>query len=200
LASDAAFACVGSFSNAEAALQKLTALQPELCILDIGLPGMSGIDAIDALRAQAPNLKIILFTVFEDSENIVRAIQKGANGYILKDTEPELLLSELKVVLLGGATLTPKVAQKISQLIPESESQDGSDDSNLLTRRQSEILNLIALGFDGNEIADELDLSAHTVRHHIENIYQRLHVNNRREAIRAGFKFGFLKNLGRWIS
>lgn len=205
LQSDLDFSCIGNFANAEVALRILPQKEADLCILDIGLPGMSGLDALARMRESQPELKIVIFTVFEDSEHILQAIRLGANGYLLKDTDPTLLLSELKVVMLGGATLTQRVAAKIGQLLctdkvaPTADDEGENIETDLLTARQVEILNYIALGFDYKEIADEIDISAHTVRRHIEHIYQRLRVNNKREAIRAGFKFGFLKNLTKWL-
>jgi len=198
LASDSEFVHAGTYGSAEAGIQKLPALGADILICDIGLPGMNGIEALKILRAKLPQLKIVIFTVFEDAEYIVEAIRSGANGYLLKDTAPALLLSELKVMMLGGATLTPRVAQKISQLVPVEENDKAPE--GVLTAKQIEILNHIALGFDYKEIADELDLSEHTVRRHIENIYQRLEVNSKKEAIRAGFKFGFLRDVAKWIT
>jgi DNA-binding NarL/FixJ family response regulator len=198
LASDSEFVHAGTYGSAEAGIQKLPAVEADILICDIGLPGMNGIEALKILRAKLPRLKIVIFTVFEDAEYIVEAIQSGANGYLLKDTAPGLFLSELKVIMLGGATLTPRVAQKISQLVPAAGSEKVPE--GILTAKQIEILNHIALGFDYKEIADELDLSEHTVRRHIENIYQRLEVNSKKEAIRAGFKLGFLRDVAKWIT
>ncbi len=200
LASDSEFQHVGTFGSAEAGIQKLPSVKAELLICDIGLPGMNGIEALKILREKLPLLKIVIFTVFEDAEYIVEAIRSGANGYLLKDTAPDLLLSELKVMMLGGATLTPRVAQKISQLVPAAGDEGEQAPEGVLTAKQIEILNHIALGFDYKEIADELDISEHTVRRHIENIYQRLEVNSKKEAIRAGFKFGFLRDVAKWIT
>jgi DNA-binding NarL/FixJ family response regulator len=197
--------CIGKFGSAELAIRKLPALMPDLCILDIGLPGMNGIAALKILKKKLPQMKIVVFTVFEDSEYIIDAIQNGASGYLLKDTDRKLLCAELKVMLQGGATLTPRVALKISQLVtaesqPVKAEVDLETPQNLLTERQINILNHIALGFDYKEIADELDISEHTVRRHIENIYERLEVNSKNEAIRAGHKLGFLKNIAKWVS
>lgn len=191
------FAFAGRFNSAEAAIRDLPKIGADLCILDVGLPGIDGISAVAKLRALMPQMKIVIFTVFEDSDHILRAIQSGANGYLLKDTEPALFVAELKSVLLGGAPLTARVAQHIFRLLPqpESDAKTVAAEENLLTERQIDILNHIALGFSYREIADELDISEHTVRRHIENIYERLHVNSRKEAIRAGFKWGFLRPL-----
>ncbi len=197
IASDSEFVHVGTFGSAEAGIQKLPSVNADILICDIGLPGMNGVEALKILRAQLPQLKIVIFTVFEDAEYIIDAIRSGANGYLLKDTPGDLLLAELKTILLGGATLTPRVAQKISQMVPMTD--EVSEPEGVLTPKQIDILNHIALGFDYKEIADELDISEHTVRRHIENIYQRLEVNSKKEAIRAGFKFGFLKNIGKWV-
>ena len=195
------FELAGWWNSAEAAIRELPQSGADLCVLDIGLPGMDGISAVEKLRDSLPDMKIVIFTVFEDSDHILRAIRSGANGYLLKDTEPNLFISELKTVLLGGASLTTRVAQRIFQLVPEAQAAGQVSDaeaaeSSILTTRQIDILNHIALGFDYKEIADELDISEHTVRRHIENIYQRLQVNSRKEAIKAGFKLGFLRYLG----
>jgi two-component system NarL family response regulator len=195
------FELAGWWNSAEAAIRELPRRGADLCVLDIGLPGMDGISAVEKLRASLPEMKIVIFTVFEDSDHILRAIRSGANGYLLKDTEPNLFISELKTVLLGGASLTTRVAQRIFQMMPETQtvqeaSEEAAEEAGLLTPRQVDILNHIALGFDYREIADELDISEHTVRRHIENIYQRLQVNSRKEAIKAGFKLGFLRYLG----
>ena len=202
---DADLSFVGKFDSAEKAIRHLPTLMPDLCILDIGLPGMNGIAALKILKKKLPQMKVVVFTVFEDSEYIIEAIQNGASGYLLKDTDRGLLVSELKVMLQGGATLTPRVALKISQMLPAQQVAerlrlDEDAPRGMLTERQVAILNHIALGFDYREIADELGISEHTVRRHIENIYERLEVSTKREAIRAGFKFGFLKNLASWVS
>lgn len=189
------FDLVGSFDSVEKTLNKIASLKPDLLVLDVGLPDMNGIDAIAAFRKLLPELKIVIFTVYEDGDLIVRAIQRGANGYLLKDIEPKLFLAELKVIMLGGAPLTPKVAQKISSLLSEETRTNNAAERPPLTERQVEILNHIALGFGYNEIADELDISPHTVKRHIENIYRVLEVNTKSEAIRSGFKFGFLRRL-----
>lgn len=202
---DPELTCIGKFGSAEAAIRKLPVMLPDLCILDIGLPGMNGIAALKILKKKLPQMKVVVFTVFEDSEYIIDAIQNGASGYLLKDTDRKLLCAELKVMLQGGSTLTPRVALKISQLVTaqakgSADEADVEAPQNLLTERQISILNHIALGFDYKEIADELDISEHTVRRHIENIYERLEVNSKKEAIRAGFKLGFLRKVKDWVS
>jgi len=162
-----------------------------LIIIDLGLPGMSGNELTVIVKEKFPNLRVIVYTVFEDEPNILRAIESGANGYLLKDTDDELLLADMKVVALGGSTLTPRVARKI---IRASEKSPGSSskEKNILTGRQTEILNLIALGMKYAEIAEELDISVHTVCRHIEGIYERLNVNSKTQAILKGRNMGLL--------
>ncbi|MDH4263199.1 MAG: response regulator transcription factor [Spirochaetia bacterium] len=177
-------------TSGEIALKKIPVVKPQICLLDLGLPGISGLDCLPLLKKSLPDLKIVIFTVFEDGETIVQAIQKGADGYLLKDTLPELLLAELRVIMLGGATLTSRVARTVSQLfsqiVPDKKIQ-----TDILSSRQAEILNYIILGFTYGEIAAELDISPHTVRRHIENIYQNLQVNSKAEAVKWGVQSGF---------
>ncbi|MBE7412454.1 MAG: response regulator transcription factor [Leptospiraceae bacterium] len=181
------FIFTGLWHSGESGFENIKGNNPDLLILDIGLPDISGIDLIVPIRKKIPDIKIIIFTIFEDEESIIKAIQNGANGYVLKETPKELFLAELKVLMLGGASLTPRIATKISDLYKRKERAKLNSKSSFeepLTDRQNEILNLIVLGFSYKEISDELNISPHTVRRHIENIYQKLRVNKKTEAIR----------------
>ncbi len=181
------FTLVGLSHSGKEGLRDISQKKPELLILDVGLPDIKGTELITPLKEQMPQLKILIFTVFEDEETILEAIQKGANGYILKETPETLFFAELNVVMLGGASLTPRIATKISDLYNLSKSESTNNGISVeepLSERQEEILNFIVLGFSYKEIADELSISPHTVRRHIENIYQKLNVNKRTEAIR----------------
>ena len=170
------------------------------------MPGMDGIECINRLREDLSDLKIVVLTVFEDENNIVRAIEAGANGYLLKDIEPSLLLAELTVMHLGGGPMSPSVASKIinryrlngiitSKKGLEPVLQNSNNDSgfqNLISKRELEVLNLVSLGFVYTDISDELNISPHTVRRHIEKIYKKMNVNSRSEAIIKGRRFGLL--------
>ena len=180
------------FSTAEAAIRRLPERIPHLVLVDMNLPGMDGAECIGRLR-QLPALRdvrMVVLTIFEQEDYIIRSIQNGANGYLLKDISPDLLLAEMRVACLGGAAMTVSIAERIMHShFPDANSVPVD---NPLSERETEVINLISLGFKYNEIADELNLSAHTVRRHIENIYRKLEVNSRSEAIRRSHQLGLL--------
>ncbi|MBX3724169.1 MAG: response regulator transcription factor [Turneriella sp.] len=169
------------YANAEQALAGIEKDACDLLLLDIGLPGMSGVDAIPFLLKTRPPLKIVVLTVFENPSLITRALGYGAKGYLLKGISAELLHAELKVVMLGGSALTAAVA---AQLMEKFETPAEAPDTASLTPREKEVLNLLALGMTYTDCADDLEISPHTVRRHIENIYAKLNINSRAEIIR----------------
>jgi two-component system NarL family response regulator len=166
-------------TSAEDALDRLQETPCDLMIVDLELPGMSGEELIPRVRAAYPPIKLVVFTVFEDQARIVRLMKQGIDGYLLKDTGDELLLAELKVIMLGGAPLSPRVARKILD--------DSGDEpylqQNPLSERELEILNLTALGLSYRAIADDLNISPNTVRVHITHIYEKLNTCNKIEAL-----------------
>lgn len=174
------FSLLRSYSSGAAAVSDLQIHPPDLLISDLGMPGMRGEEVIARVKAKQPELPIVAYTVFEDEDSILGAIRAGANGYILKDTAGQLILAELRVVLLGGSTLTPRIAERILNL--QSPQQEQLPAGEGLTPRELEILNHISLGFSYAEIAEQLEISLHTVRRHIEKIYRKLNVNSRHAA------------------
>lgn len=190
------FTLIESYPSAIEAILKIGKNPPDIVILDIGLPGKSGIDALDELKTLLPKAKFVMYTVFEDEENIIRAIKNGANGYLLKDTPLDLFLAELKVIQLGGSPLTPRIA---SRIIDEFEMKIDSknleeEESNILSVREKQVLNLVSLGLIYTDIGDELDISPHTVSRHVENIYKKLNVHRKSEAIIRGRRLGIIQN------
>jgi DNA-binding NarL/FixJ family response regulator len=187
------FEVLDIYPSAVLAIQSIFKAPPDIVILDIGLPDMSGIDALEELKNSLPESKFVMYTVFEDEENIIRAIKNGANGYLLKDTPMELFLAELKVIYLGGSPLTPRIA---SRIIDEFDSKiktgTNQEEINLLSKREKEVLNLVSLGLVYSDIADELDISPHTVSRHVENIYKKLNVHTKSEAIIRGRRLGII--------
>lgn len=167
---------------------------PDLVVHDLGLPGMDGVDSIGYLRRRDPELRLVAWTVFEEEATILAAIEAGASGYLLKDVSPELLCAELRVLHLGGAPLTPRVAELILQRIPAAPERSARKKvQNLgITPRETEVLNLIALGLSYRGIAERLEVSDHTVRRHIESIYRKLGVHSKTEAVMKGRRFGLL--------
>jgi two-component system NarL family response regulator len=190
------FTLLESYPSAIEAIERIGNNPPDIVILDIGLPGKSGIDALDELKALLPKAKFVMYTVFEDEENIIRAIKNGANGYLLKDTPLDLFLAELKVIQLGGSPLTPRIA---SRIIDEFEMKIDTknieeEESNILSAREKQVLNLVSLGLVYTDIGDELDISPHTVSRHVENIYKKLNVHRKSEAIIRGRRLGIIQN------
>ncbi|MCR9145102.1 MAG: response regulator transcription factor [bacterium] len=185
------FSLLRSYSSGVPAVQDLPIVPPDLLITDLGLPGMRGEEVIARVKETLPELPIVAYTVFEDEDSILGAIRAGANGYILKDTAEQLILAELRVVLLGGSTLTPRIAERILNLQAAADSAE-TQGREELTPRELEILNEISLGFTYGEIAEHLTISLHTVRRHIEKIYRKLNVNSRHEATAQAQKLRLL--------
>jgi len=166
-------------TNAEDALERLHEVPCDLLLVDLELPGMHGEDLIVAVRARFPQIKIVVFTVFEEPGRIVRLVESGINGYLLKDTNDELLLAELRVILLGGASLSPRVARKILDSTEDNEKLQDCP----LSARELEILHLLALGLNYRSIAEDLGVSPNTVRVHIARIYEKLESSNKIQAL-----------------
>lgn len=149
---------------------------------------MNGEELIPLVHEKYPQIKLVVFTVFEDQARIVRLLRLGVNGYLLKDTADELLIAELKVILLGGAPLSPRVARKIL----DDERDDAHTQASPLSERETEILNLIALGMSYRAIADDLEISPNTVRVHIGNIYGKLATSSKVEALNRARQLGII--------
>jgi len=197
LAKDKQFKFLKHYTSADQAIEEIPKEPADITILDIGLPGKSGLECLHVLKPITHNTKYVIYTVFEDEEKIINAIQNGASGYLLKDTAPDLLLAELNVIVLGGAPLTPRIADKIIREFAkqgELHSHPEPNDSGL-TARELQILNFVALGMTFPDIAEELDISSHTVSRHIEKIYKKLEVHSKSEAIIRGRRMGIIRNV-----
>ncbi|MBN8220796.1 MAG: response regulator transcription factor [Spirochaetes bacterium] len=175
-------------SVAEEVLPRLEQNPCDLMVVDLELPGMNGEALIPLVREKYPHIKLVVFTVFEDQARIVRLLRLGVNGYLLKDTSDELLIAELKVILLGGAPLSPRVARKIL----DDERDQVNPQTSPLSERETEILNLIALGMSYRSIADDLEISPNTVRVHIANIYEKLATSCKVEALNRARQLGII--------
>lgn len=174
--------------SAEGALAALQSQLPQIFLVDLELPGMSGEELIPLVRAKYPDIKIVVFTVFEDQARIVRLLRLGIRGYLLKDIADDLLIAELGVICAGGSTLTERVAQTLMAEIQQAAPQTPS----ILTDRETEVLNLTALGLNYKDIAEDLDISPHTVRRHINHIYEKLEVGSKVEALNRARQLGML--------
>ncbi|WP_078130089.1 response regulator [Leptospira alexanderi] len=197
LSNSSDFQFLGHYPDSQKAIEGIPENIPDIVILDIGLPGKNGLECLKELKEKTPNTKYVIFTVFEDEEKIVEAIQGGVSGYLLKDTSPELFLAELKVIVLGGASLTPRIADKIIREFTKKEETQNPPIQNTLglTKRQLQILNFVALGMTVADIADELDISSHTVSRHIEKIYKKMEVHSKSEAIIRGRRMGIIRDV-----
>ncbi len=181
LAADGRLKVVGSFGTAEDALKKAPALHPDLAVMDINLPGLSGIDCIARLKDTLPHLQVLILTVYEDGDNVFRALKAGASGYLVKRDISERLLSALQEIREGGAPMSCHIARQVVQFFHRSEA--AATNSVALSPREREILDLLVKGMILKEAADHLGIGFETVRTHVNHIYQKLHVRSRAEAV-----------------
>lgn len=179
------FRMIGSFASAEEALHELPHLAPDIVIMDINLPGMSGIECIRRVKARIPEAQFMMFTVYENDERVFDALKAGASGYLLKNTGLPQLIDALRDLYQGGSPMSANIARKLVTLFRDEHSDAQS--STQLTRRENEILQLLSKGLLYKEISDQLRISTGTVRQHIHKIYEKLHVQNRTEAINKAF-------------
>ena len=179
------FSCLSVYRDAEDAVTGLSMQQPDLVIMDINLPGMTGIECIRRLKPKFPAMQFIMFTVFEDSEQVFEALTSGASGYLLKKTPPERIISALKELHEGGAPMSTGIARKVIGILQERTIPQQKNPVNdfRLSPREYEILDLLAKGLFYKEIASQLLITTGTVRQHIHKIYEKLHVQNRTEAL-----------------
>ncbi|MBN3581524.1 response regulator transcription factor [Algoriphagus aestuarii] len=157
-------------------------------LMDIEMPKMNGIDTVSKVYQKYPQIKIIMLTVFDDDENIFRAVQAGANGYFLKEVDPKTLYQGILDTLDGGAAMTPSVALKALKLLRNPPKFEDPVEEISLTNREIEILEQISKGLNYNQIGENLFISPKTVRKHIENIYQKLQVHSKLEAVQKAVK------------
>ncbi len=180
LNSSEGFKCAAKFSNAEDALKKVPALNVDVVLMDINLPGMSGIECVSELKKIRREIQIIMLTIFEEGEIIFKSLQAGASGYILKKTSPAQLLDAVRDVYNGGSPMSSQIARKVVQSF---QNKNDAVKDNDLSNREIEILNYLSKGYRYKEIADLLFISIETVRTHIRNIYEKLQVHSRTEAL-----------------
>ena len=180
IASRKGFRCTGAFPSAEDALKSLPEKPPDVVVMDINLPKMSGIECTRELKGRLPDTEVVMLTMFDDTELIFAALRAGASGYLLKRAAPTELLAAIEQVRAGGSPMSPEIARQVVQFFQtEKRAPTGSED---LSERERELLSLLARGKQYKEIADQLAISTDTVRSHIRRIYRKLHVHSRTEA------------------
>ena len=182
---------LGSFPSAEEAIEKIPALSPQVVLMDINLGGMSGIECVRQLKPMHPDILYMMCTVYEEDEKIFEALSAGANGYILKKTAPRKLLEAIKELSEGGAPMSSQIARKVVAAFRGKAVSEGlvqeEKSINILSGREKEILEHLSKGLLYKEIANNLFISPETVRKHVYHIYEKLHVNNRVEAVNKYF-------------
>jgi DNA-binding NarL/FixJ family response regulator len=179
--------CSNAFGSGEAALEFIESeeLVPDIILLDIGLPGMSGIELIPELKKLSPSSKIIIITIHDDDENVFNAICAGASGYLLKDLSSDSIANSISEVMNGGAPMNSHIAKKVLNMFRDQNIKSEGYD---LSDREKEILALLVDGLSKKQIADNIFLSHHTVDSHIRNIYAKLEVHSRSSAISKAIK------------
>jgi DNA-binding NarL/FixJ family response regulator len=176
----------GSFPDAESALSGLPMIQPNIVLMDINLGGMSGIEVVRLLKPKYPDILFMMCTVYEEDEQIFEALAAGANGYILKKTAPAKLLEAIRELHEGGAPMSSQIARKVVAAFNKAPKSTQTE-LDVLSNREAEILVLLAKGLLYKEIAHQLSIAQETVRKHVYHIYEKLHVNNRVEAVNKYF-------------
>jgi DNA-binding NarL/FixJ family response regulator len=175
------FRCVSIYGNAEAALKHLPTDQPDVVLMDINMAGMNGIECVRQLKTLAPQIQILMFTIYEDTEQIFKALAAGATGYLLKRLEPGELLQSIRDVHTGGSPMSNSIARKVVASFQQA--NQAGEKQNLLTPREQAVLDCLAQGLAYKQIGDKLGISINTIRAHLRHIYEKLHVQSRTEAV-----------------
>ena len=170
----------GIWKDAESAILKVPEILPDVILTDIQLPGMNGIECIRKLKIECPSIQFMILTVFEEDEKIFEALNAGATGYLLKSAPPETIFNSIKEIHNGGSPMSPGIARKI---ISHFQSPLNKDGHQIFTAREKQVLDLMAEGKLVKEIAGNLDVTVHAIKKHIKNIYLKMHVQNKVEAV-----------------
>ena len=174
------FTVLQAFSNAEDALDNLASLRPDIVVMDIHLPGMSGIECIRRLHERNRAIQFMMFTIYENSDTVFEALEAGASGYILKNSSPSKIVESLRELYQGGSPMNAEIAKK---LVTRFQKQNVPENEYHLTPKEQQIIELMSKGYLYKEIAFELNNTVNTIKQHIRHIYEKLHVQNKAEAI-----------------
>ncbi len=174
------FLCTGDFGRCEDAIAQLENDPPDVVLMDIGLPGMSGIEGVGAIKEKYPDIQVLMLTVYSDDDKIFQSLRAGAVGYLLKKTPSDKLLAAIRDAKAGGAPMSSEVARKVLGYFKQPQQPRISAE---LSSREIEVLEALIEGHSYKAIAEKLFLSVHTVRFHLHNIYAKLHVSSRAEAV-----------------
>lgn len=181
------FTCVGAFANCERVVENIEETQPDVILMDIEMPLVNGIEAVRLIREKYPDVKILMETIFEEDEKIFQSICNGAQGYILKNTPPDEILDAIREIYEGGAPMSPIIASKVLRMFKFNLGNQKESSFNL-SSREKEILKCLVEGMSYKMIADTCFISADTVNGHIKNIYKKLQVHSKGEAVAKAIK------------
>lgn len=174
---------LGEYPNAEAAVSDIPKLTPDVVLMDINLPGMNGVECVRQLKAVAPQLQVLMLTVYEDSDSLFKSFKAGASGYLLKRTAPARLLEAIHEVNDGGSPMTPQIARRLVQFFNEPPQNPEAARIAQLTVNERAFLGQLANGYTYKEIAEAMKLSIDNVRSYVRTVYEKLHVHSRTEAV-----------------
>lgn len=181
------FVCVGAFPNADELVDDIRKTRPDVVLMDIEMPGINGIEAVSIVKSHYPSVKILMETIFEDDEKVFASICNGAEGYILKNTPPAMILASIREVYEGGAPMSPSIASKVIKMF-RSQASPVQSDLARLTIREKEILTYLVEGMSYKLIADKCFISVDTVNGHIRKIYEKMQVHSKSEAVAKALK------------
>ena len=182
------FQVVGEAANGREALSTLEGENPDIVLLDINMPGMGGVETLTALRKKGVETPVLMLTISQHEEDLIGAIRAGANGYLLKNAEPETLQQTIKQVIAGKSVLAPEVTEQVFRMVRSK--QKGS--ANLLTERESEVLRFLSRGLTTAQTGSEMFISENTVKTHVRHILEKLEVSNRAEAVAKATQLGLI--------
>lgn len=186
------YSCVAGYSECNSMLKNIKKLNPDVLLMDIGLPGMNGIEGIKKVKLQLPELTILVLTVYEENDLVFDALCAGASGYLVKKTPPSKLLEAIKEAFEGGSPMSSHIARKVIDFFQKKNTTSPLKNNYVLTPREKEILSGLVEGHNFKAIADSLFISIETVRFHFRNIYKKLHVHSQSEAVAKAIKEGLI--------
>ncbi len=186
------YSCIGTYSNCEDFLDELDDKPVDVVLMDIGLPGMNGIEGLKKAKEKRSDIDILMLTIYEDSNMVFEALCAGACGYLVKKTPPSKLLDAIKEVYNGGSPMSSQIARKVIGVFQQNKNFAFGNEKFGLSGRELEVLSLLSTGNNYQDIADKLFISVDTVRHHIRNIYKKLHVHSQSEAVAKAIRKGLI--------
>jgi DNA-binding NarL/FixJ family response regulator len=186
------YRCTGTYNDCESLLSRLRELKAQVLLMDIRLPGMSGIEGVRRVKALLPELNVLILTIYDENDLVFEALCAGACGYLVKKTPPARLLEAISEAAAGGSPMSSHIARKVVNLLRETSPGKSRDEEALLTRREREILNGLAGGGTYQSLARDCNISTDTVRFHIRNIYRKLHAHSQSEAVAKALRRGII--------